>query len=293
MRVLFKGLNYVVYYATEDEVAKAQKSGLFIQREGQLYTKDGKRVIITSSPIEAHSGDSPCNKPNNPFPYIYARVVEDSYIASAYGSVNNIDGSYVYTNWHVVNGSSKLKLCNMNIGLSEFKLWKPKIIPYWAYALLTFIQKYIPIKPPYSFFDYAELIAPFTVQDLVNWRIKPNLVYTAGTCSDVNQQNCIGVALPIPVAGLSSPPPRELPLPYQGYCTYWGYEFNGQIIDYGESTIYYDDGVAVFKNTYLLNFYNKPGIPGCSGSPIVVGQNTTSDGVASRVSVNVSISKVD
>ncbi len=294
MKLVFKGLKYVVYYASEDEVAKAQKSGLFIQREGQLYTRDNKKVIIVSTPIEAHDSNQPCNRGSNPFPYIYAKVMDNGYVVSAYGSVNLIRGSMIYTNWHVIDNASKIKLCNNGVTLVESKIWRPRIVPVWAYSLVTWVQKYIPqIKLPYSFFDYAELIAPFDVQDLLNWSIKPNLVYTAGTCSNVNQQNCIGVALPIPLIGAYAPPPSDLPMPYIGYCTYWGYEFNGNIIDYGESTVYYEDGVAIFKNAYLLNFFNKAGIPGCSGSPIVVNYGNSSDVIGSRVSVSVNVRKVD
>lgn len=293
MKLVFKGLKYVVYYASEDEVAKAQKSGLFIQREGQLYTRDNKRVIIVSAPIEAHDSNQSCNRSNNPFPYIYAKEIDGDYIVSAYGSVNNINSNMIYTNWHVINNASKIKLCNNGVTLVESRIWKPKIIPLWAYSLITWIQRYIPqVKPAYSFFDYAELIAPFDVQDLLNWSIKPSLVYTAGTCSDVNQQNCVGVALQIPLPGAYAPAPSDLPVQYTGYCTYWGYEFNGEVIDYGESTVYYEDGVAVFKNAYLLNFFDKAGIPGCSGSPIIVKYNNQSDVIGSRVSVSVSIRKV-
>jgi len=44
----------------------------------------------------------------------------------------------------------------------------------------------------------------------------------------------------------------------------------------------------VFKNAYLLNFFDKPGIPGCSGSPVIV--NTR--GVRSSVSFSVDIKPI-
>jgi len=288
MRVLFKGQSYIVILADEKEVAKAQSKGLFIQRGNELYTKDGKKVIVTSSPIEAHGNFQNCNRLSNPFPYIASMVKEDDMVVYAYGSVNNIRGSMVFTNWHVVDKAVKAKLCNMGVQLALINEWRPRLIPYWAYALLQWIQRYIPVKPLYSFFDYAQLTAGYDIQDIVKWSITPNLVYTAGTCNDVNEQNCVGVALPIPLPGYVAPPPVDLPLDYIGYCTYWGYEFSGRIIDYGESTVWYDDGVAVFKNAYLLNFFGKPGIPGCSGSPVIV--NTR--GVRSSVSFTVDIKPI-
>jgi hypothetical protein len=287
MRILFKGRDYVVILADDRELTKAQRSGIIIQREGQLYTRDGRKVIITSTPIEPHSS---CNRLSNPMPYISDKVKDNDFFLTAYGSVNMIKSNLVYTNWHVVDKVGEIKLCNLGISLALQKVWKPNVIPYWAYALVTWLQKYIPIKPRYSFFDYAELHAPYSVDDIVNWRITPNLVYTAGTCSDVNQQNCIGVALPIPIPGIQQP--INIPTDYIGYCTYWGYGFTGKVMDVGEATVYYEDGVAVFMYAYLLNFYDKPGIPGCSGSPIIVYNKPNQDSLASKVTVTVNVREI-
>jgi hypothetical protein len=188
----------------------------------------------------------------------------------------------------VVDKAVKTKLCNTGVQLALVHEWRPKIIPYWAYTLIQWAQRYITIKPFYSFFDYAQLTAGYDIQDITKWSITPNLVYTAGTCKDVNKQNCIGVALPIRLPGYAPPPPGNLPLDYIGYCTYWSYEFSGRVIDYGESNIWYEDGVAVFKNAYLLNFFDKPGIPGCSGSPVIVNMR----GVRSSVSFSVDIKPI-
>ena len=288
MRIIFKGRDYVVIFANDRELTKAQKSGIIIQREGQLFTRDGKKVIITSTPFESHQS---CNRLSNPMPYISDKVKEDDFFLTSFGSVNMIKSNIVYTNWHVVSNPGEIRLCNLGIALALQKVWKPEIMPYWAYVIISWLQKYIPqIKPKYSFFDCAELHAPYAVDDIVNWRITPNLVYTAGTCGLPTQQNCVGVALPIPIPGIQQP--TNLPVDYIGYCTYWGYEFTGKIIDIGESTVYYEDGIAVFKYAYLLNFYNKAGIPGCSGSPIIIYNKPNSDVLASKVSVSVNIREV-
>ena len=84
MRVLFKGQSYIVVLADEEEVAKAQSKGLFIQRGNELYTKDGKKVIVTSSPIEAHGNFQACNKLSNPFPYIASMINERDKIGRAH-----------------------------------------------------------------------------------------------------------------------------------------------------------------------------------------------------------------
>ncbi len=274
MRIIFKGSKVVVYHATREEYEHALKRGLFVQSEGRIIDKEGREVIIVPAPFRAQA---------------YIEANGPRFIA--YGSVNATYSSYASTNWHVIANASTIKYCNGNNCIDAYPLFifKPLIIPQWLYPLVYTIRRLIGFKALFaSNFDYAILMAS---KDL-GIDVKAELIYTAGTCSSLNETDCYGVALPIPSVAfnynLAKPNTVAVGDVVNVDCTFWNYSTSGKVIDIGMADVYYNTGVATFGDAYLIKFTGRGGIAGCSGSPVY---KTTAYGAS--VSINVKVVKVE
>ncbi len=239
LKKIFEGNNYVVYRSNGTEfVSNAIKKGFFIESNGVLYDKKGRRVIITQSDF-----------------FHYPRLV-----GNCGGSVFGVNGHYVFTNWHVASCTDTLDMGNSNYYMvSWIKEYKPRIMPMWLIELLGLLG--IEVVSRYDFaVGYISgnyFYIPYG---------KHALILTAGNCRDSDDLNCLNIALEVPY---SSPIPNGYRVRVE--CNYWGYEATEEVIDIGSALVNYGNGYALLKPAYLLKPIDKSAIPGCSGSAVIPG----------------------
>jgi len=247
-KVLFQGTRTVVVQLKPGLTAQdLVNQGVFIQGVDGLYTKDGKRVIISKGPFVRMM------KP---------RLVSDRGLCG--GSVFEIVDNTVKTAAHVLECVDRLLVDNRKYVITNKKLWAPKAYPSWLWAIF----KAFDVKP-ISSYDYGEA-------EIVNYSGTPynattppyKAIYVAGNCHDVRDVDCLGIALAtpdMPFATLFELVDRQLILD----CTYWNYTALAWGVDIGESFVDYGGGkYALLKPALLLRFLDKSGIPGCSGSMV-------------------------
>jgi len=236
---IFEGSEYVVYRSEGSEfVSNAVKKGVFQERDGVLYDKNGKRVIITQSDF-----------------FHYQRLT-----GNCGGSVFGVNGHYVFTNYHVSKCTDTLDMGNNTYYMVAWiKSYKPRVMPLWLIELLDFLGVDVTSR-----YDFAVGYISGTYYYVPYGKYA--LVLTAGNCRDSDNTNCLNIALEVP-----NIEPIPIGSKVRVNCNYWGYYPEEEVMDVGKALINYGSGYAILKPAYLLRPVTQSAIPGCSGSAVVLG----------------------
>ena len=246
-KIIFKGDDYVVLKLGKDVTVQSLiHDGFLIQKDGSLFTKDGKKVIISESDFFR---------------------IDPKLVGRCGGSVFEIFNGMVMSNWHVMECVDKLDFDGdvypLDKSGSNYVEMKPLILPAWMWELMEFFGIDF-----YSTYDFAMAQVNGNVQAFNTSLPRPRAVYTAGNCLSKDQRGCLGIALPVPFEGEPDYIRVLKGLTVVVDCTYWGYKTDGKALDVGTVFINYGDGYARFKHALLIQFPSTPGIPGCSGSMV-------------------------
>lgn len=278
MKLIFRGSRVVVYLASEREIRSMVEKGLVAQREGKYIDKNGREVIFVNKPFRSWG---------------FVKTLGPGF--EAFGSVNAINGINFSTNWHVIEGWNRIQYCENEsncVDAYPVFIFKPIILPRIVYEIAYLIRRLFKFRIHFgsSLYDYAILA---TSKPLGEW-VKAQLIYTAGTCDSLNETDCLGVALKIPSIafdyGLAQPNTITIGDTVGIDCTFHNFTTTANVIDIGEADVWYNSGVATFDIAYLLKFTGKPGIPGCSGSP-VYKVDQKEDGFSARVAIRAYVVK--
>lgn len=246
-KVIFKGDDYIVLKLGRDVTVQSLiEDGFLVMRDDKLYTRDGKKVIISESDF---------------FRY------DPKLIGQCGGSVYEVFNGLVMSNWHVLDCVDRLDFFGdvypLQKGNGKYVVYKPLILPGWAWEFLNKVG--IELYSEYDF-GWAEID---NSNILYNTSMpRPRAIYTGGNCLSKDQRNCLGIALPVPIED-NPDYIRALKRLYLVVdCTYWGYKTEGFGLDVGTVYINYGRGYARFNHALLIQFPGVPGIPGCSGSMV-------------------------
>jgi len=246
-KTLFQGDKTIVIQLKDGiTVQDLVTKGVFIQKADGLYDKKGRKVIISESDFFHTNGESP------------------KLTGNCGGSVYEIMDNTVISAGHVMKCVDTLQYGNATYRLSNIQITYPITLPQWIWNILLFFN--IEIPSPYDY-GYATFQSPTPISFQTD-EPYPRAIYVAGNCLYANQQNCLGIALAtpnMPEDDLKALVNVKLTL----NCTYWGYVTHAIGLDVGKSFVNYgDDKYALLEPALLMQFTDKAGIPGCSGSMV-------------------------
>ena len=260
MRVLFEGEKYKIIDANSKEINTLMGSGIIKQVNGMLFDDRGRLVIISKKGITAHAE-------SNPFPFLLGKTVKNDLKMYIMGSVARAD-KIVVTNYHVLSKAHTLIAGDKRTKVSMIEYYKPVLMSRLAFSLLNAFKQVFHIDLiPRSRYDYAVGIAR---EEISNYKPSIDLIYFAGTCSNIVEDNCFGFALPTPLNDLTFNPYELIGSSFSMNCTAHALITQGQIVDYGKVVVNYGNKLALFNDAFMLKFIGSNGVPGCSGSAVTV-----------------------
>lgn len=282
MHVLFEGKHFKIIDANSREVTELVSQGIVKQENGVLVDRDGRVIIISQRRITAQSRE-------NPFPFLLGKDEKSNYKVYIQGSVARAD-NLVYTNYHVMRKARTLINDGHDTKVLMIKAYAPILMSRFAFSILNAFNKVFHINViPTSRYDFAIGIPK---RQISNYNPSGDLIYFAGTCSNVIEDGCFGFALPMPTHDKYPNPDSLIGSSFIMNCTAHGLITQGEIIDYGKVVVNYGSRLAVFNDAFMLKFIGRNGIPGCSGSAVIVkpvSPHSCSDGRGYSAIVNSSI----
>jgi len=260
MHVLFEGKRFKIIDANSREVSELMSQGIVKQENGILMDKEGRIIIITQKGIYAHSQD-------NPFPYLLGKAFKKNYKVYIEGSVARAD-KIVYTNYHVMRKARTLVYDGEETKVIPIKAYAPTLMGKLTFALLKAFNKVFHINViPISKYDFA---IGLSKKQISNYNPDADLIYFAGTCTNLIEDGCFGFALPIPTHDKYPNPESMIGSSFIMNCTAYGIVTDGSIVDYGKVVVNYGGKFALFDDAFMLKFVGANGIPGCSGSAVTI-----------------------
>ncbi len=253
-KVIFEGEDYIVLKLGKDmSVQSLIDKGFVIQKDGNLYTKSGKKVIISHSDFFRIA--------NNDGVYL---------AGNCGGSVFSIAMGWVMSNYHVLKCTDKLiyngEIIKLRKDSKHNVYFSPLVLPGWIWQLLDALNIDV-----YSSYDIAFVkIDNEGIMYNTN-KPYPHAIYTAGNCLSFADRNCLGIALAYP-EGDANDALQDLKvlksIDLMIDCTYWKARIEGYGIDVGKVMVNYGNDYAKLYPALLIGFKDLPAIPGCSGSMV-------------------------
>jgi hypothetical protein len=253
-KVIFEGEEYIVLKLGKDvSIQSLIDKGFVIQKDGNLYTKDGKKVIISQRDFFriAQSGD------------VYLT-------GNCGGSVFYVDNGWVTSNYHVLKCADKLiyngEIIKLRKDSKHNVYFSPLVLPGWVWQMLDALNIDVYSSYDFGFVEIDNKNISFNTD-----KPYPRAVYTAGNCLSFADKDCLGIALAYPQGDVNDALHdlkvlKSISLMIN--CTYWKRKIEGYGIDVGTVMVNYGNGYARLYPALLIGFKDIPAIPGCSGSMV-------------------------